>query len=92
MNPGICRMVVVMGTGVRGYTQPQVEQNPAVITRVHSGTCVNVTVLPDGGSPICKSSITLYADRAAADAHLQQCKEAASPFVPDCIAFWPDRV
>ncbi len=47
------------------YVQPENKHfdgpnlHPAIVTRIWSETCVNLTVIPDGGVPYAKSSVEL---------------------------------
>lgn len=38
---------------------------PAIVTKVHSQDCINVTVFPDGGIPFPMSSVQYAEDHAA---------------------------
>lgn len=50
--PSPCRMVMV-------FDATTSRREPAVITRVHGPTCVNVQVLPDCEKPYCLTSLSL---------------------------------
>lgn len=74
------------GDGEGGYGR-DVEWNgskvaPALITRVWSDTCVNLTIFPDNGVPYTRTSVYLLADEAAAD----------SPAGGSIRCYWPPRV
>jgi hypothetical protein len=84
MTPAIGRIVHVIG--------PDAESNgarvaAAVITRVWSEDLVNVTIFPDGGAPISRTSIKLYADEDEA----RSITYADVRYLPN-QAFWPPRV
>lgn len=51
MKPSIGRIVIHRGISSNG-----VQDHPAVINRVWSDECVNLTVLPDCGSPTSRTS------------------------------------
>lgn len=72
---------------------------PAIITRVWSGTCVNVRVLRDGYPDPAEwmTSISLHASREALEDHTEQRRAefAAAGADPGSVApygaFWPPR-
>jgi hypothetical protein len=78
--PSIGRIVVAVGAAAR-YNGADVA--PAIITRVWSDECVNVTVFRDAGAPYTATSVRLFADEAEARGSLQH-KTASA-------AFWPAR-
>ena len=87
MKASIARLVVLKGLESNGS-----DEHPAVITRAWSAldtaegpATVNVTVFPDCGMPLCKTSVLLFDTRALAEQAL-----VANPHNPVC--FWPDRV
>jgi hypothetical protein len=55
-----------------------------VVTRVWSETAVNMTVFPDFALPLLATSVTVVADRAAAD-------EQRTKQLGGCIAYHPPR-
>lgn len=54
MKPTIGRIVLWHGEVSNGSVE-----HPAIITRVWTDTCVNLTVFPDFGVPVLKSSQVL---------------------------------
>lgn len=83
MKPSVGRIVHLIG--------PHANSNgadvaPAIITRVWSGTCVNVTVFPDCGTPHSVTSVRLVEDEATASDINAQAEH------PQNLAFWPPRV
>ncbi len=80
MTPSIGRIVITLNATGAG------SQAPAIITRVWGGGLINLQVLPDFAQPLCKTSVQLFADRAAAAAYLQT-MVGHTP----TVAFWPDR-
>jgi hypothetical protein len=82
VKPSIGRIVHVIG--------PRANSNgadvaPAIITRVWSETCANVTAFPDCGIAQNLTSVKLVADeQAARDINVQ------AEF-PQTVAFWPPR-
>jgi hypothetical protein len=79
MKPSIGRIVHVL---IEPAINNGTDVAAAVITRVWSDDMVNVTVLPDCGQPLYKSSIPLCANRADADDRGGEQRYAA---------FWPPR-
>lgn len=71
MKPSLGRIVIHRGISSNGATE-----HPAMITRVWSDTCVNLTVFPDFGAPVLRTSQTLLTD----------------PAQPQEGWFWPPRV
>lgn len=60
-KPSVGRIVLVSDTPEsNGITE-----HPAIINRVWSETCVNVTVFPDAGTPYAKTSVVLSEDGTA---------------------------
>jgi hypothetical protein len=53
-KPSLGRIVLVSDRESNGTTE-----HPAIINRVWSDVCVNLTVLPDCGEPYCKTSVEL---------------------------------
>lgn len=51
-KPSIGRIVLFRSEASNGSTE-----HPAIITPVWSDTCVNLTVFPDYGAPILKTSV-----------------------------------
>jgi hypothetical protein len=51
-KPSIGRIVLF-----RSHESNAAQEHPALITRVWSDTCVNLTVFPDNGSPILETSV-----------------------------------
>lgn len=83
-KPSICRMVVV--AGLQGMINNGATEAPAVITRVWSDTCVNLTVFLDSGSTLHRTSVALYDTPA-------EYLEAADTMPDGHIgAYWPPRV
>ena len=64
MKPTIGRIVLF-----RSHDSNGVKEHPAIINRVWSDTCVNLTVFPDCGAPVCKTSVTLNEDMEDANSH-----------------------
>jgi len=71
-KPSVGRIVLVG----ESTTPDTTVEHAAMITRVHSENCVNVTVFPDGGLPYPKTSVVLSEDGSPRDYHWR----------------WPDRV
>ncbi len=65
MKPSIGRIVLFRRENVNG-----VDEHPAIITRVWSDTCVNLTVWLDGGATFFASSAMLNEDMESADRNL----------------------
>jgi hypothetical protein len=83
LKPSVGRIVHIIG--------PRANSNgadvaPAIITRVWSETCANVTAFPDCGIAQNLTSVKLVENEEAARA----INEAAE--FPQSIAFWPPRV
>lgn len=53
-KPSVGRIVLF-----RQHASNGIVEHPAIITRVWSDTCVNLTVFPDCGVPITKSSVEI---------------------------------
>lgn len=75
MIPTIGRVVLVQGITANGA-----KVHPAIITRVWSDTCVNLTVLPDNEQPQLHTSVQL------------QDSEPSTMLEGQVIAYWPPRV
>lgn len=75
MKPSIGRIVIHRMRRPSGYRADY----PAMITAVHSETCVNLTVFVDYGPPELCNSQTCIPDPSSADA-------------PEHGWFWPPRV
>lgn len=54
MQPSLGRIVLFRSELSNGS-----HEHPAVINRVWSDTCVNLTVFPDCGAPVSKTSVVL---------------------------------
>lgn len=80
MTPSLGRIVIARNATGAG------SEAPALITRVWTPAMVNLQVLPDCADPLCKTSVPLFPDRAAADAYLRQ-MVGHTP----TVAYWPDR-
>lgn len=52
MKPSLGRVVLYHGVISNGAAE-----HPAIVTRVWSDTCVNLTVLPDFGAPELRTSV-----------------------------------
>ena len=65
---------------------------PAIITRVWSDGCVNVRVLTDSDAVLWHTSVSLHADRAAADAAVAPAREMHGEAADLRAAWWPERV
>lgn len=52
MKPSLGRIVLFRSEQSNGQ-----HEHPAIVTRVWSDTCVNLTVLPDCGAPVSKTSV-----------------------------------
>ena len=52
MKPSLGRIVLFRSLDSNGT-----KEHPALITRVWSDTCVNLTVFPDYGEPVYKTSV-----------------------------------
>lgn len=88
MKASISRMVVV-----KGVLSNCSDEHPGVINRVWSKedtadgpVGINVTVFPDCGASLCKTSVMLYDSREAAELFL------ATQLHKPVVCFWPDRV
>lgn len=57
MKPSIGRVVLF-----RNYLSNGINEHPAIINRVWSDVCVNLTIFPDCGDPVNKTSVTLNDD------------------------------
>ena len=53
MKPSLGRIVLF-----RSLDSNSAKEHPALVTRVWSDTCVNLTVFPDNLEPVCKTSVT----------------------------------
>ena len=51
-KPSVGRIVLFRSEHSNG-----IDEHPAVINRVWSPDCVNLTVFPDCGAPVCKTSV-----------------------------------
>ena len=80
MKPSIGRILIVKGIESNGS-----DEHPAIVNCAHSDAMVNVTVFPDCGTPTCRTSVPLVADRVAAQAYLQR-------NAGHIVCFWPERV
>ena len=60
MKPSIGRIVMH-----RGVESNVAVEHPAIITRVWSDVCVNLTVFPDAGVPVARASQIFLADPEA---------------------------
>lgn len=85
MIPRIGRTVIVTGYSSNGATD-----QPAIITRTYSSkdtregaAAVNLTILPDCGMPVLRSSVMLFETRHEADAWRFGNVHAIA-------AFWPE--
>lgn len=78
----LCRMLIVVGPVA---TSNGADHAPAIITRVWSPDMVNVMVFPDAITPRPATSVTVYADEAAA-------REAIASNRYANAAYWPPRV
>jgi hypothetical protein len=56
-KPSLGRIVLFRAEHSNGATE-----HPAIITRVWSDTCVNLTVFPDYAAPVAKSSVAFSDD------------------------------
>lgn len=56
-TPSLGRIVLFRSELSNGATE-----HPAIISRVWSDTCVNLTVFPDCGVPVCKTSVVQNED------------------------------
>lgn len=79
-TPTLGRIVLALNATGAG------SEAPAIITRVWGPAMINLQVLPDCAEPLCKTSVPLFPDRAAADAWLRQ-MVGHTP----TVAYWPDR-
>lgn len=52
MKPSIGRIV-----WFHGFHSNGIDEHPAIITRVWTDTCVNLTVFPDCGAPVVQTSV-----------------------------------
>ena len=52
MKPSLGRIVLF-----RSLDSNSAKEHPALITRVWSDTCVNLTIFPDNGIMVCKTSV-----------------------------------
>jgi hypothetical protein len=57
MKPSIGRIVLFRSETSNGSTE-----HPAIINRVWSDVCVNLTVFPDCGAPVSKTSVVQNED------------------------------
>lgn len=78
--PSISRNVVVRNHGLG------IGDAPAVVTKAWGPKCINVMVLPDGGTPACKTSVPFFQTEEEAAEHLAN-MVGHTPIV----AFWPTR-
>jgi hypothetical protein len=65
---------------------------PAIITRVWSDYSVNVRVFADASDVPWQTSVSLYPDRAAADAAVAPAIEMHGDAADPRAAWWPERV
>lgn len=88
MQPSIGRMVVVSGLSSNGSLEHPAIVNcgwPANSYGDGREYCVNVTVFPDCGQPVSKTSVPMFESRAVAEAWHRDHRFA------EVVAFWPDR-
>jgi hypothetical protein len=71
MQPSVGRIVLFGDLDSNGQ-----KEHPAIINRVWSGETVNLTVFPDCGAPVCKTSVPLLPEGTQAGYYWR----------------WPDRV
>lgn len=57
-NPKITVSRIVIFHGGPAHEFNGTQEHPAIVTRVWSEDCVNLTVFPDGGPPFNASSVT----------------------------------
>ena len=76
-KPTIGRIVIFKSTNPEHHGNSYVGEVPAIITCVHSDTCVNLQVMRDGASPMPITSV-IHADDPAAPGST-------------CTWRWPDR-
>lgn len=79
MNPTLGRTVHVVG-----YTSNGSNTHPGIVTRAWSETCVNLTLFPDNGGPLCMTSIRFEQTQPLAEAYSAQSGQPC--------AYWPQRV
>jgi len=60
-KPSLGRIVLVNDPG---HESNGTTEHPAIINRVWSDVCVNLTVFPDYGAPYTKTSVTLHEDES----------------------------
>jgi hypothetical protein len=88
-KPAVGRIVHVL---MRPSENNGSDTAPAIITRVWSDTCVNVRVLADSDAVAWHTSVSLHADRAAADAAVAPVREMHGDSAILRAAWWPERV
>jgi len=60
-KPSLGRIVLVSDPG---HESNGTTEHPAIINRVWSDVCVNLTVFPDCGTPYSKTSVVLHEDES----------------------------
>ncbi len=90
-KPSIGRIVHVIGTDGKNGT----DRSPAIITRAWGDHCVNVTIFPDCGEPVSRTSVHLYASEQEAVAQFALAKyltqQNGSSSFSVCYAYWPSQ-